>query len=116
MLSVNSARPPVGLDSRSMTFFSESSVIAAALPDHVQRHVARLQPLLDVGERHVAALVLAVGEDDERLASDLASQHVDAAQDHVVERGPSPRRQAIDRLDAIRRARGRRASAGTRCR
>ena len=81
MLSVNSARPPVGIDSRSMTFFSELERDAAALTDHVERHVARLQAPLDVVDRRVAALVLAVGEHDERLASGLAAEHVDAAQD-----------------------------------
>jgi hypothetical protein len=74
---------------------------AAALADHVQGQVARLQPAFDVGNRRVAALVLAVGEHDQRLAAGLPSEHVHAAQDDVVERRRSPRRQPIDRLDSI---------------
>src|SRR5438105_1841147 len=59
---------------------------AAALPDHIERHVARLQAPLDVLDRGVASLILAVGEDDERLAAGLAAEDLDPAQDDVVQR------------------------------
>src|SRR6185436_13823984 len=46
---------------------------AAPLPDHVERDVARLEPPLDVVDRGVAALILAVAEHDQRLAAGLAA-------------------------------------------
>ena len=103
MLSVKSARPPVGMRQPLHDPLQRLHRDAAALADHVERHVARLQPALDVVDRRVAALILAVGEDDQRLAAGLAAEHLDAAQDHVVERGRSPRREPIDRLDALGR-------------
>src|SRR5262245_13360810 len=44
----------------------------------------------------MTALVLAVREDHERTPSGLASEHVDAAHDDVVESRGSPWRQPID--------------------
>ena len=84
---------------------------AAALADHVERDVARLELALDIVDRRVAALILAVGEHDQRLAAGLPAQHLDAPQQHVVERGRAPGREPIDRLDALGRI-GRLASQG----
>src|SRR2546421_6914538 len=54
---------------------------AAALSNHVERDVARLQPAFHVGNRGVAALIFAVGEDDHGAAARLLAEHVHAAQD-----------------------------------
>ena len=54
---------------------------AAALTDHVEGHVAGLEAALDVVDRRVASLVLAIGEHDQRLASGLAPEHLDASPD-----------------------------------
>ena len=77
----------------------------SALADHVNRRVRSFRAANHAVEGSVAGLVVAVAEDDHRMASCLPAQQVHRFEQNVVERRPAPRRQSIDGLHARRRIR-----------
>src|SRR4029450_12991686 len=68
---------------------------AATLADDVDRGVAHLEPPLHVLDRGLARAVLPVREEHEGPPSPLLVEEGERAQDHVVERGAPPRREAV---------------------